>query len=134
MHEIPELDKAGLRRFGLSTGGILIVLFGFLVPWLLGVAFPRWPWVIGGLLALWAAVAPASLRPVYFGWMRFGLFMSSIMNPLVLGLIFFVVMLPFGWLMRLSGRDPLARHCDPGADTYRIPSRQRTGKSMERPF
>lgn len=134
MHDIPELDRAGLRRFGLSTGGILIALFGVLLPSLLGAHYPRWPWVLGGILMAWALVAPASLRPVYHYWMRFGALMGSIMNPLVLGVVFIVVILPLGWLMRLSGHDPLMMRRDTARESYRIPSRQRTGKSMERPF
>ena len=33
-HEIPELDREGLRQFGLTTGGIVAVLFGVVLPWL----------------------------------------------------------------------------------------------------
>lgn len=135
VHGIPELDRAGLRHFGLSTGGIVIVLFGLLLPWLLGFAeWPRWPWLIGGGLAAWAMLAPASLGPVYRGWMRFGLLMGAIMNPLVLGLVFVLVLLPIGLIMRVVGKDPLLRRLSPDQESYRQPSRQREGKSMERPF
>lgn len=134
MHDIPELDRAGLRAFGLSTGGILIALFGLLLPWLLGAALPRWPWLLGGALAGWALLAPASLGPLYRAWMRFGLLMGAIMNPLILGLVFFLVMLPIGALMRLAGKDPLARRLLADRESYRQPSRRRDGKSMERPF
>ena len=34
-HSIPELDRKGLREFGLVTGGIVAVLFGLFFPWLL---------------------------------------------------------------------------------------------------
>jgi len=36
--------------------------------------------------------------------------------------------------MRLLGRDPMARKFDPGAQTYRIPSRRAPIASFERPF
>lgn len=135
MHDIPELDRAGLRRFGLMTGGLIALLFGLFLPWLFGVeSLPRWPWLVGGGLAAWALVAPSSLRPVYRLWMRFGLFMGSIMNPIVLGLVFVFVMVPVGAVMRVLARDPLARRLDPAQATYRQPSRVRSPNSMERPF
>lgn len=131
---IPELDRAGLKRFGLVTGGLVAVLFGLLLPWLLGVPWPVWPWVVGGALALWALAAPQSLKPVYRIWMRFGLIMGGIMNRVILGLVFFVVLLPLGLVMRLTGRDPLALRFEPGASTYRVASRVRPDSSMENPF
>ena len=33
-HVIPELDKKGLRQFGLMAGGFVIGIFGLLFPWL----------------------------------------------------------------------------------------------------
>lgn len=135
MHAIPQLDPPGLRSFGLTTGALLIALFGLLLPWLFGAATkPLWPWLIGGALVVWALAAPASLAPVYRVWMRVGLLMGAIMNPVVLGLVFVLVMLPVGAIMRLVGKDPLSRRLVPGLDSYRQPSRRRDGKSMERPF
>ncbi len=64
-HGIPELDRKGLREFGLVTGTIVAVLFGLFFPWLLERAFPLWPWVVFGVLGAWALVAPLSLRPLY---------------------------------------------------------------------
>lgn len=134
-HVIPELDRVGLRRFGLTTGGLIALLFGVLLPWLFGAeTWPRWPWLIGGVLALWALVAPASLGPVYRGWMRFGLLMGAVMNPLILGIVFVGVMIPIGFVMRVFGKDPLSRRFAPGQASYRQPSRRRDPKSMERPF
>ena len=61
---IPELDKAGLRKFGFTTGAIVAVLFGLVLPYLFDLAWPRWPWVIAVVLFAWGAIAPATLRPV----------------------------------------------------------------------
>ena len=105
-HPIPELDRKGLREFGLVTGAIVAGLFGLFFPWLLETGLPAWPWAVGGGLGLWALVAPASLRPVYRTWMRLGLALSRITTPLILGVVFY-------WLRKLvcgrSGVD-LAQH------------------------
>ncbi len=131
---IPELDAAGLRRFAFVTGGIVAVLFGLGFPWLLDFAIPLWPWVLAGVLAAWGLIAPASLRPVYRGWMRFGLVMNRIVSPVVLGAVFFLVICPVGILMRLLGRDPLSRELDRAAESYRVSSRKPSRESMERPY
>ncbi|MGI9305510.1 MAG: SxtJ family membrane protein, partial [Gammaproteobacteria bacterium] len=111
-HTIPELDRQGLRHFGLVTGGIVAALFGLFFPWLLSRGFPIWPWVIFAVLAGWALVAPQTLRPVYRGWMRFGLLLSKITTPIILGVVFFVVIAPMAAVMRIARHDPLARKLD----------------------
>jgi len=134
MHPIPELDAGGLRRFALTTGSIIALLFGVILPWLLDARFPIWPWPLAGILMLWGLAAPGSLRPVYRGWMRIGLLMSRVTTPLILGLVFFVVFLPAGLIMRLSGHDPMKRRMVPDAPSYREPSQPAAPESMEKPY
>jgi len=54
-------------------------------------------------------------------WMKLGLLMFKVVNPVVLVLIYGVAMVPIGLLMRLTGRDPLRLKLDPAADSYWIP-------------
>jgi small-conductance mechanosensitive channel len=132
-HDIPELDARGLRSFGITTGAIFIALFALLFPWLFDAAMPLWPWVLGGVLGLWAGVHPASLRPVYRGWMKFGLLLSKITTPLILGLLFYVFVTPMGFVLRLF-RDPMRRAIDPAQSTYRVQPDTDQPHSMENPF
>ena len=134
MHEIPELDRQGLRQFGLVTGGIFVGLFGLFFPWMLEIAIPTWPWVLGGVLAVWGLAAPATLKPVYRAWMKFGLLLSRVTTPIVLGVVFFLVIFPTGLAMRLFGRDPMNRQFDDEAKSYRVSSIKAPKESMERPF
>jgi O-antigen/teichoic acid export membrane protein len=131
---IPELDRKGLRDFGLLMAGVIGVLFGLFFPWLLGRPWPLWPWVIAGAFVAPALIAPTALRPVYRGWMRFGLLMSRIMTPLVLGLVFFLVFTPVALVFKVLGKDAMRRKLDPGAASYRVDSRGRKMGDMERPF
>ena len=133
-HKIPELDRKGLREFGLTTGAIVGVLFGLFFPWILERPIPRWPWVIFGVLALLALVVPNALRPVYTGWMRFGLFMSRITTPLIMGIVFYLVITPMGLVMRLAGKDYMARRLRGPASSYRIESTVTPPKRLEKPF
>lgn len=134
MHEIPELDARGLRTFALTTGAILAGLFGLVLPWLLGRPLPIWPWPLAAVLMIWGMLAPRSLGPVYRGWMRFGLLMNRVTSPVVLTLVFFLVFVPAGLVIRLLGKDPMKRRLDPETASYREPSHPAAPESMEKPY
>lgn len=132
--DIPELGRSGLRGFGLLLGGMVAGLFGLLFPWLLDRPWPLWPWAVFATLAVWALAIPRSLRPIYRVWMRFGLLLSRITTPVILGLVYFVIVTPMAALLHLRRNDPMARRFDPGARSYRIPSRKAPIKHLEKPF
>lgn len=70
---------------------------------------PR-PWALALSLLLLAAalLRPESLAPASRAWLALGARMEKIVNPLVLGVIFFGVMAPIGLAMKLCTRyDPL---------------------------
>jgi hypothetical protein len=134
VHSIPELDRRGLRRFGLVTGGIVALLFGLAFPWLFERTLPTWPWVVFGVLAAWAALAPTTLRGVYRGWMRLGLLLNKITTPLIMGAIFALVIVPVGLVMRIARHDPLRRQLDRDVGSYRIESQKPPRDNMEKPF
>ena len=133
-HDIPELDSAGLRNFALTTSAIVLVLFGVLIPWLFGLSWMRWPWVFAAVFSLWGLVAPSTLRVVYITWMRFGLLMSKITTPLILGAIFFLVFTPVALFMKIIGRDAMHRKIDKNATSYRIVNKKAPREKMEKPF
>jgi len=135
MHAIPVLDRKGYRDFGLVTGAIVAVLFGLFFPWLFDRALPLWPWIIFAVLGSWGLIAPMSLRPVYNVWMKFGLFMGTyIMTPLIMFIVFYGMFMPMGLLMRLFGKDAMARKLDSTAESYRVSSTKAPAKNLERPF
>ena len=132
-HVIPELDKKGLREFGLVTGGIVAALFGLFFPWLFDRPLPLWPWIVFGVLGLWGLVAPVTLRPVYRLWMRFGLLMGRVMTPLIMGIVFFALIAPVGLLRRVFAKDPMAREFN-DAESYRVESQRVKMENMEKPY
>ena len=133
-HNIPELDKKGLREFGLTTGAAVIVIFGLFFPWLLERDWPVWPWYIAAPLWLLALIYPLWLRRVYRSWMRFGLLASRVTTPLVLGIVFFVIITPMAVAMRFMKKDPLKRAIDPNQKSYRVQSAKNPDEKLEKPF
>ena len=92
------------------------------------------PWVVAGILAVWGLAAPMSLQPVYRQWMKLGLMLSRITTPLILGIVFYGLILPMGLVMRLMGRDPMARRFDNRVESYRVQHPKRPRENVERPF
>ncbi|MEQ1802087.1 MAG: SxtJ family membrane protein [Gammaproteobacteria bacterium] len=133
-HDIPELDRTGLRKFGLTTGAIVAVLFGLVFPWILERPIPRWPFVILLILGALALAMPDWLRPVYQGWMRLGLLMSRITTPVIMGVVFYLVITPMGLVMRLAGKDSMARRPREPKSSYRIASTATPPERLEKPF
>ena len=133
-HKIPDLDRKGLREFGLTTGAAVVVIFGLFFPWMLELDWPVWPWVIAAPLWLLAVIYPLWLRRIYRAWMRFGLLASRVMTPLVLGIVFFVMISPMAMIRRLMGKDPMQRALDPNQNSYRVQSIKSPKEKLEKPF
>lgn len=81
---------------------------------------PRW-WLLAmaAALALSAATMPRRLAPAGRLWLAFGARLHQITSPVMLGILFFGVITPGGWLLRrIFGRDPLCLRRPAGADSY----------------
>jgi hypothetical protein len=121
-HEILHRDAAPKtasdRSFGLVLAGFFALL-GALGLWRHS---ERWPlWVGLAVIAVALALAtPKLLAPANRVWTKFGLLLHAVVSPIMLGLIFYLCIAPIGFLMRLSGKDPLRLCYEPEADSYWI--------------
>ena len=133
--DIPTLDNMGLRKFGLTTGAIIVVLFAFFFPWIFDMTtMPIWPWIVAGLIWVPALLIPRVLRPVYTTWMKIGHGIGWVNTRIILGVLFYVLILPMGLIMRLFGKDPMARKVDKSASSYRVKSVREPKDRLEKPF
>lgn len=99
---------------------------------------PRtWALAVGFCLALVAVLTPSWLRPANRVWTALGVLLGKFVNPVVTGIMFFLVITPVALLKRwLSRNDPLHLRANPQAATYWLP-RQPPGpppESMQRQF
>ena len=128
------LSNKELREFGLLFGAIFVTLFGFLVPWIFNGSFPVWPWyvlaVTGGLGVLY----PPSLKPFYHLWMKFGFVMGWLNTRIILGIVFYLVFMPFGLVIRLLGKDLLMKKLDAKTKSYRVIPNEEQKSSLENPY
>lgn len=103
-----------------SFGWTFTVVFLIVTAWAVWRGHGWWTWTAGiaGAFALCAAIVPALLHPLNVVWMKFGLLLHRIVNPVVLGAIYFLVFTPVALAMRAAGRDALLRRLEPDRRSY----------------
>jgi hypothetical protein len=72
------------------------------------------------LFLLLALSIPRVLAPLRRGCIRISHAIGTLTNSLILGIVYAAVFIPVGGLMRLLGRDPMARTPDRAAQSYWI--------------
>src|SRR5262245_7235933 len=115
------LSPGSDRSFGLVMTGVFVLLAS-INAWHAGI---WWPWMVA-IAALFLASAwlrPGLLKPLNKAWFRFGLALHAIINPMVMGILFFGAVTPTGWIMRLRGKDLLRLKRVPQVDSYWIARR-----------
>jgi hypothetical protein len=108
------LTPAEGRRFGLLVGGAFLLL-GAISRWRGHAVAPAVLWTLGGTLMLAGTLIPGRLGPVYRRWMGLALMLSRITTPIFMGLVYFGLFTPMGFIRRLSRTNALVRR---NADTY----------------
>jgi len=133
---IPEdaVKPSSNRTFGLVFAAFFALIA--LLPLVRGHSVRRWPLPFSVLFLVAVLAAPKLLAPLNRAWTALGSLLHAVVNPLVLGILFYLVFTPFGWVLRRMGKDFLRLRPAPGATTYWIP-RQPPGptpESMSRQF
>ena len=113
-----EVVSSSDRSFGLLFAG----LFGLIgVAKLWHASDLGWLWLgAAGTSLTIALIAPAILAPANRAWLKLGLLMHCVVEPVVMGLVFFLTVTPIGLVMRLAGKDLLRLKWDRQAASYWI--------------
>ena len=59
------------------------------------------------IILLISLIKPSVLFIFNKAWMKFAFFLSKIINPLIMGFIYFIIITPLAITLRLFGRDEL---------------------------
>ena len=113
----PDNVKIGSER---SFGFVFAAACSLVAAWMLfnsRLAF--WPWIIAAAFFAVAATAiPVALRPLNVLWFKFGQLLHSVISPVILGVMFYAVVVPIGLLMRAMGRRPLGLTLHRNVESY----------------
>jgi hypothetical protein len=118
IHEL-EVSKASDRNFGLVFA-IFFAIIG-IYSWF-GEAgeFLVWAIILSAVFLIISIIKPGLLSPLNSIWTKFGLLLHKIVNPIILGIIFFLVVTPFGLVLRAIGKDLLSLKLDRKSKSYWI--------------
>ena len=66
-----------------------------------------WSVLVSLFFLIFGIINSKILTPLNKIWFKFGIFLGKIISPIVMGLIFFLVVTPIGFLMRMLKKDLL---------------------------
>ena len=115
--------KREVRRSGPSDRSIGLVIAAALVvigilPMRHGRPVRLWSIILSGVVLLLALARPVSLRGANRIWMKIGLLLGKVVNPLVTGLLFYLVFTPAAFILRRMGKDLLELRLNQTSETY----------------
>ncbi len=114
-----EVAEGSSNRF---FGIVFSIFFGIvgLFPLAHGSAPRLWALAVAAAFLVVALVKPSLLQPLNRVWKKLGVLLSKLARPVAMGIIFYLVVTPLGFLARLSGRDLLRLRFDRDARSYWI--------------
>ena len=117
--------------------------FGF-VFFVVFLVISLWPLKLQGDLRLWAFILSLIflvlgvlnskfLSPLNKLWYKFGILLGTIVSPIVMGVVFFIVVTPIGLVMRFLGKDLLGINKNKFVSTYWV-NREKQNTTMKKQF
>jgi len=117
-----DVKVSSERSFGL----VFMVVFAIIAFWPLLTmsdedgAVRVWALIAAAFFGVTALTMPRLLAPLNKLWFKFGHVLHLIVNPLIMGLLFFITVTTIGLLMRVLGKTPLKLGFDKNAKSYWI--------------
>lgn len=113
-----ELTPSLLRWFGLSLGG-MFGCFAVIAWWRFSAPGLAWGLaILGGLVSAIYYLVPAFRQPIIKTFFLITWPIAATVSTLLLASVYYAVVTPIGLILKLLGRDPLAKTPDRAADSY----------------
>lgn len=110
----PGLTAGEGRRFALTLAGAFAFI-AFFARWRGHETISTASQVLSATLLIAALTIPRRLGPVEKAWSRLGVLLSRVTSPVFLGVVYFAVFTPAGWLRRVAGRNSIAHRAIEGS-------------------
>ena len=113
-----EIKVSSDRSFGIVFTFVFLAVGAWVVS---GGQSKGWFFFVSAALFLVVAIArPSILGPFNRAWTKFGLLLGQVFNPILLGVVFFLVVTPIAVILRLLGKDSLHLKSEPDLKSYWI--------------
>lgn len=113
---VEKNEGSSNRSFGLLFTSLFLVIS--LLPLFSGARVRYWTLAVTASLLLISILRPSFLTYPNRVWTIFGSLLHKIINPLVLLVIFFLVITPYSFIMRIFRKDQMCLALEPDADSY----------------
>ena len=115
-------NQKQLRQFA----AIWFPAFCALVGWIVGAKSGQWGavqvvWFVCAVQAVLGSIYPPAIRPVFVGLILLTYPIGWVVSHVLLGAIFYLLFLPIGLALRLTGHDPLQLKAPAGNSLWKTP-------------
>ena len=66
-----------------------------------------WSLIIAVIFLILGSINSKVLTPLNLAWFKLGIFLGNLVSPIVMGVVFFIVITPISFLLKLFGKDIL---------------------------
>ena len=101
------MEQISNRKFGLFLSAIFLLISFYLFEQPYSLSFKLFASLFL-LLVTFTVFFPKALLPLKHLWFFIGFWLGRFINPLVLGLIYFLIITPLALFLRIKGRDELS--------------------------
>ena len=103
-----------------SFGILFFIVFSIISIWpiLSGNELRLWSFIVAIIFLIMGITKSRFLTPFNRAWIKFGELLGVIISPLIMGLVYFLVVLPIGIFMRVLGKDLLSLKFNKNIETY----------------
>ena len=111
--------KPGTERgFGLVFATVFVIIG--LYPVLQGQEIRLWAFIIVFIFLFFGIFLPKALIVPNKLWFKFGILLGALVSPIIMGIIFFLTVIPTGIIIRLLGKDLLRQKMNKSKKSYWI--------------
>lgn len=110
-----------LQEFGITIGMVL-ALIGAYFFWRGRPAF-YWLLISAAIFFFLGLIWPAALKPLQKIWMSLAVVMGFFMTRLILLILFYLIITPIGFFLKVRGKDLLGLKFDKNAPSYWLPKK-----------
>lgn len=121
-----NFDRKYLKRTKISSDrsfGIVFFIFFLIIsinPIFINLKISFLTILMSIIMLILAIFSPKLLSPANLLWSKIGYFMHKLISPIFLGLIFFLLITPIGFMIKILRIETLLLNRKPNIDTYWI--------------
>ena len=131
MNPKSKIKLGSNRSFGLVFFTVFLIIS--LWPFTFDSNIRVLPAIISLIFLILGLMNSKLLTPLNKVWFKFGIILGAIIAPIVMGIVFFAVVTPIGFIMRIAGKDLLSKKYDNKKESYWI-KRDKPIDTMKRQF